>query len=91
MLTDTHPEAEKVQLDLIRRMSVTQRISLMRSFSTMLVRCSRQTLADTHPEWSRQEVNLQWMAQQYDQSLAEEVRNYLAENPSCNRPTSSPH
>lgn len=37
MLSDTHPGAERVQIELIRRMSVTQRISKMRAHTQWLV------------------------------------------------------
>ena len=77
MLTDTHPEAEKVQMDLIRRASVAKRISLMRSLTATLIALSRQGIAKANPGMSNQEVDLRWAEINYGKTLADEVRDYL--------------
>ena len=48
MLSDTSPQAEKVQLDLLRRMSVAQRLNRMREWTRTLVHLSRNGLARAH-------------------------------------------
>jgi hypothetical protein len=90
MLTDTHPEAERVQRELLRRASPAQRISLMRSLSTALLWSSRQTLIEAHPEWSEEEINVRWVEVQYGQSLSAELREYYQGKRSCKCPNSSP-
>jgi hypothetical protein len=77
MLTDTDPEAEKVQLDLIRQASVARRISLMRSLTAMLISLSRQGIAKSNPGMNAQEVDLRWVEINYGKFLASEVRDYL--------------
>jgi len=77
MLTDTHPEAEKVQLELMRKASVAKRISLMRSLTSMLVVLSRRGIAEANPGFSPQEVKLRWGEINYGKPLAEELRTYL--------------
>jgi hypothetical protein len=77
MLTDTHPEAAQVQLDLIRRASVAKRISMMRSLTATLVSLSRRGIAEANPGMSEQDVNLHWAEINYGKELADEVRDYL--------------
>jgi hypothetical protein len=38
---DTHPDAERVQIERLRQMTVAQRADLMWSLSTMAIRLSR--------------------------------------------------
>jgi hypothetical protein len=77
MLTDTHPDAERVQLELIRQASVAKRISLMRSLTATLISLSRQGIAKSNPSMNAQEVDLRWAEINYGEKLAAEVRDYL--------------
>ena len=47
MLSDTSPEAEKVQIELIRRMSVADRIAQVRSMTTLVIELSRRANASS--------------------------------------------
>jgi hypothetical protein len=77
MLSDTHPEAEKFQLELIRQASPARRISLMRSLTAMLINLSRQGIAKSNPGMNAQEVGLRWAELNYGMKLASEVREYF--------------
>jgi hypothetical protein len=77
MLSDTHPDAERVQIELIRNASVAKRISLMRSLTSMLVTLSRRGIAAANPNISPQEVKIRWVEISYGKPLAEELRTYL--------------
>ncbi|MCC6127134.1 MAG: hypothetical protein IT426_19405 [Pirellulales bacterium] len=77
MLTDTNPDAEKVQLDLIRKASVAKRISLMRSFTSFVINLSRQGIAQANPGMNEREIELRWAELHYGKRLAAEVRDYL--------------
>ena len=77
MLTDTHPDAERVQFELIHQASVAKRISLMRSLTAMLISLSRQGIAQSNPGMNAQEVDLRWAEINYGEKLAAEVRDYL--------------
>jgi hypothetical protein len=90
MLTDTHPDAERTQRDLLRRASAAERISLMRSLSTSLLWASRQSLREAHPEWSERELGIRWVELQYGRTLAAELRDFFEKPPPCNCPNSSP-
>ena len=76
-LSDTHPNAAEVQISLLRRATVAQRLSRMRSLSRTVIMLSRRAIARANPELSEREVNLLWVAHHYGSELAERLREYL--------------
>ena len=78
MLSDTSPDAEKVQMELIRRASIAERITRMRSLTAMATRLSRRAIAQTNPELSRSHVDLMWVELHYGKELANGLREHLA-------------
>ena len=87
MLSDTSPEAEKVQMDLLRKMSIAQRLGRVRDWTRMLVHLSRQGLARANPGLDDRELDLLWVERQYGRDLAVKLREYLEKRPSCKRTT----
>lgn len=79
MLSDTHPEAEKVQIELLRKATFAERFAKMRSLTMMAIKLSRQAIGDANPEFTPQEVNLKWVELHYGKKLATELREYLGE------------
>jgi hypothetical protein len=77
MLSDTHPDAERVQIELIRKATPAQRIASMRSLTSMLVTLSRRGIAQANPGLTPEEVNLRWVELHYGKPLADELRMYL--------------
>lgn len=77
MLSDTHPDAERVQIELLRRKTPAERLAMARRLSELVVRMSRQAIARQHPDWSPQQVRLAWMEIHYGRELADQVRDYL--------------
>ncbi len=75
--SDTSPEAERVQLDLLRRAGVAGRFQLLRSLTSAVVDASRRALSETMPGASEQEVLLRWVEIHYGQELADGVRRRL--------------
>ncbi len=74
---DTHPEAEKVQVDMIRRASIARRVSNVRSLSKTVMYLSRRALSRAHPELSEGEVDVLFVAYHYGDGLADRLRNDL--------------
>ena len=72
-------DADRIQVDLLRRAGVAERFRLVCSLSSTVVELSRQAIRDRHPEWSEREVLLEWAAVHYGRELAERVRRYLKE------------
>ena len=74
---DTAPDAEKVQIELIRKSSVSRRISKVRSLSQTIMYLSRRSIQRTRPFLSEREVSIAFVANHYGEELAERLRLYL--------------
>jgi len=71
---DTSPEAERVQIELIRKASPVKLFGLVRSMSQTMIQASRQTLRQLHPDLTQEELNLLFIELYYGKDLAERVR-----------------
>jgi hypothetical protein len=76
---DTSPDAERVQIELLRAATPSRRLALVRSLSATVVDLSRRAIRRAHPDLSEREVLLRWVALHYGEELAERVRAYTAE------------
>lgn len=74
---DTSPEAERVQIELIRKASSTKLFGLVRSLSRSMIEASRETIRQLHPDASQEELNLLFIELYYGKDLAGRVRSYL--------------
>lgn len=74
---DTSPQAEKVQIELIRKSSVCRRISTVRSLSQTAMYLSRRAIRRARPSLSEREVDLAFVANHYGEDLAESLRLYM--------------
>ena len=79
---DTAPQAEKVQIELIRKSSVSKRISRVRSLSQTVMYLSRRAIQRANPSLSEREVDLAFVEHHYGKDLAERLRLYIE----CERP-----
>jgi hypothetical protein len=77
MLSDTHPDAERVQIELLRRATPEQRLEKAISLSAALIDSSRQTIAALNPELNPQELNVRCVELYYGKALAMQLRDYL--------------
>jgi hypothetical protein len=74
---DTSPEAERVQIELIRQASTIKLFGLVRSLTQTLLGASRRNLRKLHPELSKDELDLLFIELNYGKELSERVRAYL--------------
>jgi hypothetical protein len=74
---DTTPEAEKVQIELIRKSSITRRISIVRSLSQTAIYLSRRAIKRAKPSLSERELDIAFVANHYGEDIAEGLRSYL--------------
>ena len=77
MLTDTHPEAEAVQRELLRRMSASQKLSLVNSLTATVVSLCKQGIRERHPEYSERDVDVHFVEMNYGKDLAVGFRKRL--------------
>jgi hypothetical protein len=75
---DTSPEAERVQIELLRQAGPTRRFALARSLSQTVMLLARGGIRRRHPDADEEEVGLIFVATHYGPELAEQVRAYLA-------------
>lgn len=76
--SDTSPEAERVQIDLLRKAGEARRYELFSSLNRSAIRWSRDSLRRVHPEASEDELAVLFVALCYGQKLADGLRAELA-------------
>ena len=77
MLTDTDPEAAAVQLELLRRASISEKLGLVQSLTSAVVSLCRQGIRERHPEFSKREIDLHFVEMNYGRELADGMRRRL--------------
>ncbi len=75
--TDTHPNAEKVVISLMRKASPAKKFSQVRSLSQTMMQLSRRAIARANPNWDEQEINLLFVSLHYGKDLADRLREYF--------------
>jgi hypothetical protein len=76
--SDAHPEAARLQLELLRKAGTRGRLALTLRLSNAMIAASRRAIRKRHPELSEQEVRLLWAELHYGKELADRVRAHLA-------------
>lgn len=74
---DTNPEIEKVQISLIRKASISKRLSRARSLSQSVIQLSRRAIQRANSSLSQEELNLLFLAVHYGTDLSFSVGEYL--------------
>lgn len=74
---DTSPEAERVQLALLRQASTAKRFARARSLSQTTIDLSRRAIRRANPMLSEEEVLIRFVALHYGQDLADRVQDHL--------------
>jgi hypothetical protein len=79
MLSDTHPDAERVQIELLRRAGPAQRLKMALDLTATAINLSRRAIARANPHFSEHDVNMRWVELTYGKELASGLRKYLGE------------
>jgi hypothetical protein len=75
--SDTHPEAERVRIELLRKAGSTRRLELGLSFSQDALQLAKRGIRRANPNATEEEVNLTFIEVTYGKDLADRVRVYL--------------
>jgi hypothetical protein len=75
---DTSPEAELVQIELIRRSSMARRFEIVRSLSAFTRQLALNGIRRANPSASEEEIKYIFLKVHYGEELAQAVTNYLA-------------
>ncbi len=76
--SDTSLEFERVYIEMLRKLSLTERFAMMASWSQFIIEVAKQGIRRDYPEANEEEVALILLARQHGQPLADKVRAYLA-------------
>jgi hypothetical protein len=79
---DTDPEAEAVQMELLRRAGPARRAQMALTLSAQVIGLAKRHLRRCDPEASETEIGIQFVELHYGKEFAEGLRQYLAERPS---------
>lgn len=74
---DTHPEAEKVQISLLQKLTPAQKISRVRSLSQSTILLSRRAITRANPDLDEKELNLTIITYHYGEKLANSLREFM--------------
>lgn len=74
---DTSPEAERVQIEIMRRAGPARRLGLARSLSCTIMQLTRDGIRERDPTASDEEIGLQFVKACYGSELAEGLRKHL--------------
>jgi hypothetical protein len=77
MPTDTHTNAQRLQIELLRKLSVAERFLKVRQLTAWTVGLSKRAIARANPDLTVAEVNLKFIELHYGPELAQRVREYL--------------
>jgi hypothetical protein len=75
--SDTHPEIEKVYVDLIRTASVVEKFSQVRALSKTALQLSRRAISRANKGLSEDEIDLLFVSHHYGEKLARGLKRYL--------------
>jgi hypothetical protein len=78
---DTDPEAERVQIELLRRAGPTHRVQMALRLSAQVISLARRAIRRSFPDATEEEVGVRFVERQYGQELAEGLRRRLAQRP----------
>ena len=76
--TDTTPDAERVQLELVRRMTGSERADMAITLTNEVIRQSKVAIRHRFPELSEADLKLKFIELHYGRELAEAVRQVQA-------------
>jgi hypothetical protein len=74
---DTHPDVERLQIELLRQLSVAKRLAIMHSLSQTAVFLSRRAIQRANPGLSQTELGILFVRYHYGDELADKVQHYL--------------
>lgn len=77
--SDTNPEIERIQIEMLRKAGAARRLQLGLELSGEALELAQRGIRQAHPHLSELEVKLKFVEVTYGKDLADRVRAYLAE------------
>ena len=85
-VNDTSADAERIQMELLRRSGPQRRSAMMLSLTDVALTSARRAIARAHPEASDDERKIHFVRLHYGDDLANEYAAYLAQRSECPTP-----
>ncbi len=79
---DTHPDAEEVQVNLLRQASIVRRLELVFSLSQSVIDLSKRAIRRRYPDESDREILVRFVSVHYGAELARQLSTALSRRPS---------
>ena len=76
-MKDTHPEAERVQIELFRQAGPERRVRMAMALTDQVIRAARAGIARANPQLSRLEQQLLLAEVCYGREIAASLRDHL--------------
>ncbi len=77
---DTHPEVEKIQIKLLRKANISERLRRTFEMSSWILWLSKEAISKAHPTWNKRKVDLFFVEVHYGKALALNLQKYLEKN-----------
>ncbi|HLP48158.1 MAG TPA: hypothetical protein VK469_19600 [Candidatus Kapabacteria bacterium] len=76
-LSDTSPEAEEIQLSLLKKLTPAQRAAKVFSLSNQVIALSKRAIQRQNPGLNEFEIKILYLYYFYGPDIAQKVREYL--------------
>lgn len=76
-LDDTHPEARRVQIELLRKAGPERRLAMSLHWTDSILQLARQGIARARPQLSESELGIFFVEVHYGRDLARRLQDYL--------------
>ncbi len=77
---DTSIEAEKIQIEILRKSTIAERLSLMRKLTSSTRKLAKSAIKKCNPGKSQKELNLIFVEVIYGKALANQLRRFYQSN-----------
>ena len=75
---DTDPDAERVQIELLRKAGPGRRLGMAVALSDQVIALARRAIRRSMPGATEEEVGLRFVELNYGEELANDLRRFLA-------------
>lgn len=76
-INDTNPKVESILIEMIRKLSISQRLAKTISFSSSVINLSKRAIYRANPGKSKSELDLIFVRLHYGNELADKLKLFL--------------
>jgi hypothetical protein len=74
---DTHPDVERVQVEILRKLTMEQRLQMAMGLSDAVMAQAHRAIRQANPRLSEEEAGLLFVEVHYGRDLADRAREYI--------------